>query len=314
MGRTRTTEHIGARRNATARPRRPITHERILIFGSNGYLGKHLVAHLNSKHYIVFASTRNGSYACDITNATAVKELISAIHPDVVINAAGYGIDPAERELDGVMKVNFGGIINIAPVCQVLKIPLITIGSYLEYGNVETPYTEDMIPRPTTTYGIAKNLATEFCGIIRNEGSPLAVLRLSTLIGGQEPPYRLLTTIRTAFERGETPQLSNPNNHRDFLAIEDAVTAIEAAIEHNLNGVYNVCTGKETTIQEVVALTHEHYLTAPMPTYGNTGREYEYAVSAGDNTKFRNATGWRPMMTVADTIRNSIKDHNNEDE
>ena len=76
---------------------------RILLTGSRGQVGRHLLARLRERWEVVAWSRAE----VDLTDVAAIEAGVRAAGPDVVINAAAYtAVDRAESEPDLCAAVN----------------------------------------------------------------------------------------------------------------------------------------------------------------------------------------------------------------
>jgi nucleoside-diphosphate-sugar epimerase len=90
-------------------------------------------------------------------------------------------------------------------------------------------------------------------------------------------------------------------SHRDFVDVTDVVRAIMLAMEDaSSNGVVNVGTGIETSVEELISLAEDvtglrlRYASEPYP-----GRPADRAHSSADTSKARTQLGWEPTVTLA---------------
>ena len=93
------------------------------------------------------AVTKAAYVPMDITNAAQVREVISAVHPDAVIDCAAWTAVDAAEDADKQAKVqaiNVQGTANIAAVCKELDCKMMYISTdYVFNGQGETPCDPD---------------------------------------------------------------------------------------------------------------------------------------------------------------------------
>lgn len=142
--------------------------KKVLITGSNGLLGQHLVKHyLNSKGE--FLATSNGPnrlsflddnyQELDITSAGDVKKTLYNFQPDVVINtAAATNVDGCEDHPKKCDEINHVGIMNLIKAFKELEINphLLQISTDFIFDGEKKEYSEDDIPNPISEYGKSK--------------------------------------------------------------------------------------------------------------------------------------------------------------
>jgi dTDP-4-dehydrorhamnose reductase len=148
---------------------------RIVVLGANGQLGRAL---LDVPGIEMIGLVRRD---LDLTSRTAIRDRLLTLHPDLVVNAAGYtAVDRAESEVDLAFAVNRDGAGYVADVCALLDIPLIHVSTdYVFDGTKPAPYTEDDTPNPLSVYGASKAAGEE--RVLSHKRA--AVVRTSWLFG-----------------------------------------------------------------------------------------------------------------------------------
>lgn len=128
---------------------------KILVTGSKGMLGQDLCPILEDMGAFVIETDVD---TLDITNAEQVKQVLTDVHPDVVIHCAAYtNVDKAEEDLQTAELINVTGTENIAETCGKLGITLVYISTdYVFDGTNVEPYTPEDKPDPINNYGLTK--------------------------------------------------------------------------------------------------------------------------------------------------------------
>ena len=92
---------------------------------------------------------------------------------------------------------------------------------------------------------------------------------------------------------------------RDFTDVRDVVRAYRLLVERGEPGeAYNVCSGRDVAIQEIA----DHYAALSSAEVSfeldpERLRPVDVPVVRGDNTKLRDATGWKPELDLEQTLR-----------
>lgn len=175
----------------------------------------------------------------DITNLSQVKDVISNIKPDIIINCAAYtNVDDCEKNFNGAFKVNALGTRNLAIVAEAIGSKLIHISTdYVFDGEGTSPYKEYDRVNPKSVYGKTKALGEDY---VREFCSRYFIMRTSWLYGkfGKNFVY----TIGNLGEKNNSikvvdDQVGNPTN------CEDLAYHILKLILTEEYGIYH-CTGK----------------------------------------------------------------------
>ena len=151
---------------------------RLAIIGANGQLGTDLKEVLSKDHDVTGLNHAD----IEITDIGSVKNTLSLIKPDIVLNTAAYHIVPlAEQFPDKAFHINATGTLNLAKVCQELGIRLVHYSTdYVFDGKKQKPYTEDDYPNPLNVYASTK-LSGEYFALNYSDRS--YVIRVSGIYG-----------------------------------------------------------------------------------------------------------------------------------
>ncbi len=126
----------------------------ILVLGKNGQVGQELVR--------VFRDTRDvtamGRAELDLANQDAIRKVLRALKPRIVINAAAFtAVDDAELKPAEAMAVNRDAPAVIARELKAWSGTIIQYSTdYVFDGRKSSPYTENDVPQPINLYGKSK--------------------------------------------------------------------------------------------------------------------------------------------------------------
>src|SRR5438552_6292317 len=127
---------------------------KIAIIGANGQLGTDLQEVLSTEHNIVGLDHSD----IEITDIDNVKNVLSSIKPQLVLNTAAYNLVPkAEQYPELAFQINAIGPLNLAKICSDLRVRLAHFSTdYVFDGKKQKPYTEDDPPNPLNAYANTK--------------------------------------------------------------------------------------------------------------------------------------------------------------
>lgn len=151
----------------------------VLVFGANGQLGSDIVRLWDDAEVAVAGVTRADA---DVTDAEAVRKLIQANQPDVVINTTAFhNLPVCEQDPDTSFHVNVTGGRNVALAAAEAGAAHVQISTdYVFDGTKGAPYFEDDARRAVNVYGAAK-IATE--DVVRIVNPETLIVRVSGLYG-----------------------------------------------------------------------------------------------------------------------------------
>lgn len=127
----------------------------ILVIGQQGQLGFELMRALSPLGKLVGADRAT----CDLANADAVKALVLATKPAVIVNAAAYtAVDKAESDRDLAFQVNATAVQALAAAAAELDALLVHYSTdYVFDGTKPGPYVEEDPAAPVNVYGASKH-------------------------------------------------------------------------------------------------------------------------------------------------------------
>lgn len=149
----------------------------IVITGAQGQLGKELERRISLYHSVVSLSKNE----LDVTNKDEVNKKITLLKPQIIIHAAAFtAVDQCEIDRKKAYEVNGLGAGNVALAANMVDARMFYISSdYVFDGKKQSPYLEEDVPNPQSTYGMSKWMGEELVLSI-NKGT---VIRTSWLYG-----------------------------------------------------------------------------------------------------------------------------------
>jgi len=210
----------------------------ILVFGRTGQVARELALRgAATGRALRFA----GRETLDLAVPDKVDDLIAAVAPRAVINAAAYtAVDRAEREPDAAYALNRDAPAAIAAACAARGLPLVHFSTdYVFDGELDRPYVETDPTGPTSVYGASK-LAGELA--VTATGGAAITLRTAWVYSAHGTNF-LKTMLALATRRDEVSvvadQIGRPTWARDCAEV--ALLAIDAlAADPALAGIYHL--------------------------------------------------------------------------
>lgn len=128
---------------------------RLLVIGSNGLIGQHIVKLARRQKWELVTRDRQ---QLDITDRNAVLSVVRTVRPHVIINAAAYTqVEQAETAADIAFACNCYGASHIAEAAAATGSILLHLSTdYVFSGAKLTPYLESDEPLPLSVYGASK--------------------------------------------------------------------------------------------------------------------------------------------------------------
>jgi UDP-glucose 4-epimerase len=293
--------------------------ERILITGGCGFVGCNLIPRLlGSGRYTVrvIDNLSLGKRAWidefdtefvegDIRNPDAVDAALEGV--DAVVHLAADtrvmdSIEDPAKNFDHNVAGSFT-LLQRMRAAGVTRIVNASTGGAI-MGEVDPPVHEDMTPRPTAPYGASK-LAVEgyvsaFSGAYGFDG---VSLRFSNVYGPRSfHKGSVVATFIRQMLRGETLTVYGDGSQtRDYIFSEDLADGIVRAIEARVSGVYQLGTGRGTSLNTLIETLAAVTGLEPDVRYEDF-RPGELVHTWCDVRKARNAFGFDPSTPLEEGL------------
>ncbi len=287
--------------------------KRVLITGGTGFIGANLARRMLADGHDVYLLVRpnHATWRIDeIQNDVHLREVdlndheklqgvIGGIRPEWVFHLAAHGAYSWQTDACQIAETNFIGTINLVMACLKAGFEsFINTGSSSEYGFKDHPPTETEWLEPNSNYAVAKASATLFCRhTAQATKTRITTLRLYSVYGGYEEPHRLIPTLIVHGLAGKLPPLVNPEVARDYIYIGDVINAYTLCARDNreiFGSVYNVGTGIQTTLRDVVGIARQALGIGDEPQWGTMPtRSWDTTCWVADSHCIQEELGWR---------------------
>lgn len=246
----------------------------------------------------------------DLRIKADVLAFVERVQPLAIYNCAAYGAYSVQADPQRIFDVNLLAVRHLLEA--VSGVPgfqaFVQAGSSSEYGfNCSGP-REDAATEPDSDYAVSKVAATQLVRMYaQKHGVPGFVLRLYSLYGPYEDFSRLIPTLLGHALEGRFPPLVNPNISRDFVYVADAVQAFEAVLSHaqqlTPGDVFNVGSGLQTTLMDLVQLVREQFGIHAEPAWGSMpDRTWDHPAWFADPAKAISSLGFRSTTSLRDGL------------
>jgi GDP-4-dehydro-6-deoxy-D-mannose reductase len=304
---------------------------RVLVTGSNGFVGRHACAALRARGHDVIGAgfaphaSDAGTLALDVRDFRAVEDVVATSRPDAVLHLAAIAFVPqAKDDPSGAFAINAQGTLHVlaAVAARAKAARCVVVSSAEVYGRAsddEMPLRETRAPRPVTVYGASKAAAEHLARAYAADGLDVRVLRPFNHVGpGQDERFVVASFARqiAQLERsgGGVVQHGNLSAVRDFLDVRDVASVYALALEAE-RGVlapgepFNLCSGDGRTIESIVRAFAE-LARAPVELRLDPTRLRAVDVPrfVGSADALRAALRWQPAFAWPQTLRDVLED------
>lgn len=290
-----------------------------LITGATGFVGPHLVAHLEAEgDSTTGIGHTNGP---DLLDADGWNDLVSDSAPDVIYHLAGFSdVGASWKSPKEAFRLNAEGTLSILEAARLNNVQrVILVSSADVYGiasPASLPLTESAPVQPRSPYGASKQaaeaLAKQYC---RGWGLDVIVVRPFNHIGPGQSPNFFAPAIASKIANAERAgggcvTHGDLSPERDFTDVRDVVRAYRLiATAGRAGATYNVCTGKavamSSLLDDLIAAATVPISTEPDP---DLVRPVDLPVLRGSFDALRDDTGWEPSIELNDTLADILSD------
>jgi UDP-glucose 4-epimerase len=252
-----------------------------LVTGGAGFIGSHLVDALTARgdEVAVVDDLSSGKrsnldravaagavlHVADVTDGDTFIPISEAFAPDVVLHLAAQ-MDVRRSIADPA----FDATVNVAGTANALegarrsgcrKFVFVSTGGaiYGEGDGRPLPLDEDQPALPLSPYGQSKLAAEGYVDLYRRlYGIDGVTLRLGNVYGPRQDPHGEAGVVAIFCGRirdaGRPTVFGTGRQTRDYIYVADTVTAMLAATDARDPGPFNVGTGKETSVLDLISV------------------------------------------------------------
>jgi UDP-glucose 4-epimerase len=246
-----------------------------------------------------------------VTDFNVVRKVVFGA--DFVLHLAARNIIVSTRNPREDYEVNIGGTLNVLLAAKELSIRRVVYSSSASvYGNPRyLPINEDDATNMLSPYAVSKFAGENYCkAFYESYGVSTSVVRYSNVYGpAQRPDNPYCGVVSKFFEAamsGDAPRIHGDGDQtRDFTYIDDVVEAtLLAAVSPKAEGqVYNVGTGRETTINQLARIILEVTGAQVEPVYVDRRDIDNIRRRVVNIEKIRRELRWVPSVTIEQGLR-----------
>lgn len=282
----------------------------IIVLGASGFIGAHLTSLMSRQRPDIVGVVPSDSSTWRLgqlnTKFTTIgrefaelSQLLARVSPQTIFNLAAHGAYSRQADIKAIIQTNLELVVRLAAWAEANACSLVQAGSSSEYGtNSDRPSEMEARPSPNSLYAISKLGATLWLEhACRDTELNAVTLRLYSVYGPLEDPGRLVPTLIREGVDGRLPGLADSKVSRDFVYVDDAIEALIRAaslVKTRARGrTLNVCTGIETTMEEVARVVSKEFGLTVTPKFGKFSRPWDLSSWVGDPTLSERVIGWR---------------------
>ena len=307
----------------------PLEGARVLITGSDGFIGSHVTRRLVAEGAEVHALTAEVSsvfprrlldlrgkiiiHEGNLMDRGAMDTVARSSKPNYVFHLGAYThVGKSWQRIDECIQANIQGTMNLLQaVADQGYERFVNTGTSEIYGDIDVPFREDAVVNPISPYSVSKYAAERFCRLFqRAYGWPIVMLRPFNAYGPAQSPDRVIPEIIVRALRKEQLKMTQGRQTREFNYVEDLADGfVKAATAPDADGeVFNIGGGEEISMRDVATTILDVMGNPIEPQFGALPeRPTEIMRMYCDSTKARERLGWAPRHSLREGLEKTIE-------
>lgn len=242
---------------------------KVLITGSNGLLGQHLIPlFVADQRYEVIAAGRGVNRlpsqqgytyeSVNLRNTVSVQQLLEKHHPDIIIHAAAMTqVDECERNKDACWDTNVAATRYLIQAAEKYNAFFLFLSTDFIFDGLEGPYREDDAPNPLSYYGASKVAAER---MIRNSKLPWAIVRTVLVYGTAIDMQRsnIITWVKNNLQQGKKIKVVD-DQWRTPTLVQDLAEGCKLVADKQATGVFHISGSEMLSPYEMAVQTAQFF-------------------------------------------------------
>jgi len=301
--------------------------KKVLVTGGTGFIGSNLARRLLQDGHNVHLFVRPGFnswrienvkndfclHQVDLQNYDQVETAVKQISPDWIFHLATSGAYSWQDDVHDIVRTNVLGTVNLVEAVTETEFEIfVNTGSSSEYGEKDHAPNEKEYISPNSYYAASKAFNTHYCKFVgQSKNFNIITFRLYSVFGPYEDPKRFIPTLIRHGLKGGLPSLEDPEIARDFIYVDDVLDLYLLAattLVAEPGSVYNVGTGKQTTIKEAVQVARELMGIDIEPVWGShERRKWDTNVWVANIGLVESIFNWQPKFEFERGFSHTLK-------
>ncbi len=306
--------------------------KKYLVTGGAGFIGSHISRTLleNGNKVRILDNFSSGKRENlrgldveiieeDLRDASKVADAVKGM--DIIFHEAAFVSVPEsmEKPLE-CLDINVTGTSILFEAARKAGVKRVVVASSAAvYGDSEAyPLSEETPLRQLSPYATSKRVDEMYAELFTQQfGLEVAALRYFNVYGPRQRPDSMYAAavpifIRRMLDNKPITIYGDGGQTRDLINVRDVVQANLLASEHPSapGKVFNVCTGVETRLLDLLDILYEIFPNAPKHVHAEP-RAGDIYRSIGTPKKIMDTLGFKPQVTLADGLYEAVESMRN---
>lgn len=283
--------------------------KKVILTGGTGLIGTQTIPCLLNAGFKVYVmtmgdevSTNNVTYIkANLFDKNAVDKMFSDVQPEYLLHYAwlstglfndNMNFDFLTSSIDMLKSFHkYGGK------------RVVMAGTYAEYGYHNETLKETMPAEPINIYSQCKDFVHKIAEVYcHNNNISFGWGRIFSAFGKEKDPRRLTSDVINHLSANQEVVIRSGSLIRDYIYTKDIAAAFVKFLDSNVEGVVNICTGKDTSIHDYVMKIAQAMGKENLVVFNEQASPQQVRV-VGDSTRLNKEVGFVPQYTIEEAIK-----------
>ena len=287
-------------------------NKKVFLTGGTGLIGTQTIPFLKQAGFEVYALTIGDEVSADgvtyikgnLFDKQAMDKILEQIKPEYLLHYAWLSTGLFNDNM------NFDFLTSSVDLLKSFAKyggkRAVMAGTYAEYGYHNEILKENMPAEPINIYSQCKDfvrqIAQAYC---KNSGISFGWGRIFSAFGKETDPRRLTSDVVNHLNANQEVVIRSGSLVRDYIYTKDIAAAFVAFLDSRVEGIVNICTGKETSIHDYVMKIAKIMGKENLVVFKEQPSPQQVRV-VGDSTRLNKEVGFSPKYSIEEALREIV--------
>lgn len=287
-------------------------NKKVFLTGGTGLIGTETIPFLKKQGFDIYALTIGDEKSSDgityikanLFDKNEIDAIMQKIKPEYLLHYAwlSTGLFNDNSNFDFLTS----SIDLLKAFVQNGGKRVVMAGTYAEYGYHNEILSEDMPAEPINIYSQCKDFVRQISeSYCKNNNVSFGWGRIFSAFGKERDPRRLTSDVINHLRANEPVTIRSGSLIRDYIYTKDIASAFAEFLDSNVEGIVNICTGKETSIHDYVMKIAKIMGKEKLIIFNEQASPQQVRV-VGNNTRLSKEVGFAPKYTIEEALEEVI--------
>ena len=287
-------------------------NKKVFLTGGTGLIGTETIPFLKKQGFDIYALTIGDEKSSDgityikanLFDKNEIDAIMQKIKPEYLLHYAwlSTGLFNDNSNFDFLTS----SIDLLKSFVQNGGKRVVMAGTYAEYGYHNEILSEDMPAEPINIYSQCKDFVRQISELYcKNNNVSFGWGRIFSAFGKERDPRRLTSDVINHLRANEPVTIRSGSLIRDYIYTKDIASAFAEFLDSNVEGIVNICTGKETSIHDYVMKIAKIMGKENLVIFNEQASPQQVRV-VGNNTRLSKEVGFAPKYTIEEALEEVI--------